>query len=163
MRQIVRDAVLRLGRSVVKPTATGSLYLINPQGIVVGPSGVVSTGGRFVASTLDICNDAFINGGDALTLAGKSDASVVNLGRISSSGGDVFLIARQAVVNAGTVKAPSGTVELAAGETVLMSGETGTVMDALACAISLLMRWPAAAHSPPPDLARATRARSPWE
>ncbi|MDH6147062.1 filamentous hemagglutinin family protein [Paraburkholderia sp. WSM4179] len=103
-----------------KLTATGSLYLINPQGILVGPSGVVSTGGRFVASTLDICNDAFINGGDALTLSGKSDASVINLGRISSSGGDVFLIARQAVVNAGTVRAPSGTVELAAGETVLL-------------------------------------------
>ncbi|RKT22253.1 filamentous hemagglutinin family protein [Paraburkholderia sp. RAU2J] len=103
-----------------KLTATGSLYLINPQGILAGPSGVVSTGGRFVASTLDICNDAFIKGGDALTLSGKSDASVINLGRISSSGGDVFLIARQAVVNAGTVKAPSGTVELAAGETVLL-------------------------------------------
>ncbi|WP_459252510.1 two-partner secretion domain-containing protein [Paraburkholderia strydomiana] len=103
-----------------KLTATGSLYLINPQGILVGPSGVVSTGGRFVASTLDICNDAFIQGGDALTLSGTSDASVINLGRISSSGGDVFLIARQAVINAGTVKAPSGTVELAAGETVLL-------------------------------------------
>ncbi|MGF6607849.1 filamentous hemagglutinin family protein [Paraburkholderia sp. WSM4175] len=103
-----------------KLTATGSLYLINPQGIVVGPSGVVSTGGRFVASTLDICNCAFMNGGDALTLSGKSDASVINLGRLSSSGGDVFLIARQAVVNAGTVRAPSGTVELAAGETVLL-------------------------------------------
>ncbi|WP_236597678.1 filamentous hemagglutinin N-terminal domain-containing protein [Paraburkholderia kirstenboschensis] len=103
-----------------KLTATGSLYLINPQGVLVGPSGVVSTGGRFVASTLDICNDAFINGGDALTLSGKSDASVVNLGRISSSGGDVFLIARQAVINAGTVKAPTGTAELAAGETVLL-------------------------------------------
>ncbi|MBB5461074.1 filamentous hemagglutinin N-terminal domain-containing protein, partial [Paraburkholderia sp. Cpub6] len=86
--------------------ATGSVYLINPQGILVGSSGVVSTGGRFVASTLDICNDAFINGGDALTLSGKSDARVINLGRISSSGGDVFLIARQAVINAGTVKAP---------------------------------------------------------
>ncbi|WP_201703839.1 filamentous hemagglutinin N-terminal domain-containing protein [Paraburkholderia kirstenboschensis] len=103
-----------------KLTATGSLYLINPQGILVGPSGVVSTGGRFVASTLDICNDAFIKGGDALTLSGKSDASVINLGRISSTGGDVFLIARQAVINAGTVKAPGGTVELAAGETVLL-------------------------------------------
>ncbi|WP_184143651.1 two-partner secretion domain-containing protein [Paraburkholderia atlantica] len=103
-----------------KLTATGSLYVINPQGIVVGPSGVISTGGRFVGSTLEICNDDFMNSGKSLTLSGKSDASVINLGRISSSGGDVFLIARQAVVNAGTVKAPSGTVELAAGETVLL-------------------------------------------
>ncbi|MBC8752449.1 MULTISPECIES: two-partner secretion domain-containing protein [Paraburkholderia] len=101
-------------------SATGSLYVINPQGIVVGPSGVISTGGRFVASTLDVCNCAFMNSSNTLTLSGDSNASVINLGRISSSGGDVFLIAREAVVNAGTVKAPKGTAELAAGETVLL-------------------------------------------
>ena len=36
-------------------SATGSVYLINPQGILIGPGGVISTGGRFVASTLDTC------------------------------------------------------------------------------------------------------------
>jgi filamentous hemagglutinin family protein len=101
-------------------SATGSLYVINPQGIVVGPSGVVTTGGRFVASTLDVCNDAFMQGSGAPTLSGDSDASVINLGRISSSGGDVFLIARGAVINAGTVSAPNGTAELAAGGQVLL-------------------------------------------
>jgi filamentous hemagglutinin family protein len=100
-------------------SATGSVYLINPQGIVVGPSGVVTTGGRFVASTLDVCNCAFIKG-DPLSLSGESNASVINLGKISSSGGDVFLIARGGVVNAGTIKAPGGTAELAAGEQVLL-------------------------------------------
>ena len=121
-------------------SATGSVYLINPQGIVVGPSGVVNTGGRFVASTLDLDNCAFING-DALTLSGDSNASVINLGKISSSGGDVFLIARNSVVNAGTIKAPNGTAELAAGEQVLLqdssssqqvfvqTGSAGTVLN----------------------------------
>lgn len=103
-----------------KLTATGSLYVLNPQGIVVGPSGVVSTGGRFVASTLDICNDDFMNSGNSLMLSGKSDASVINLGRISSSGGDVFLIARNAVVNGGTVSAPNGSAEMAAGAAVML-------------------------------------------
>lgn len=103
-----------------KLTATGSLYVINPQGIVVGPAGVISTGGRFVASTLDICNCAFMQGGNALTLSGDSNANVINLGRISSSGGDVFLIARRAVINAGAVSAPNGTAELAAGENILL-------------------------------------------
>ncbi|WP_254604727.1 two-partner secretion domain-containing protein [Paraburkholderia phenoliruptrix] len=103
-----------------KLTATGSLYVINPQGIVVGPSGVVSTAGRFVASTLDVCNCAFMQAGDALTLSGDSNASVINLGRISSSGNDVFLIARRAATNAGTVSAPNGTAELAAGSQVLL-------------------------------------------
>ncbi|MGF6920317.1 filamentous hemagglutinin N-terminal domain-containing protein [Paraburkholderia sp. 40] len=101
-------------------SATGSLYVINPQGIVVGPSGVISTGGRFVASTLDVCNDAFMQGGGSLTLSGDRDASVINLGKVSSSGGDVFLIARRAVINAGTITAPNGTAELAAGEQVLL-------------------------------------------
>lgn len=86
----------------------GGLYVIKPQGIVVGPSGMVTTGGRFVASTVDVCNDAFMQSSGALTLSGDSDASVINLGRISSSGGDVFLIARSAVINTGTVSAPNG-------------------------------------------------------
>ncbi|MBB5496491.1 filamentous hemagglutinin family protein [Paraburkholderia sp. MM5384-R2] len=100
--------------------ATGSVYVINPQGIVVGPSGVITTGGRFVASTLDICNDAFIQGSGSLTLSGNSNAAVINLGKISSGGGDVFLIARHDVINAGTVAAPNGTAELAVGEQVLL-------------------------------------------
>ncbi|SDR10071.1 filamentous hemagglutinin N-terminal domain-containing protein [Paraburkholderia tuberum] len=101
-------------------SATGSLYVINPQGIVVGPSGVISTGGRFVASTLDVCDSAFMQGGGSLTLSGDPNASVINLGKISSSSGDVFLIARHAVINAGTITAPNGTAELAAGEQVLL-------------------------------------------
>ncbi|MDR5774548.1 MULTISPECIES: filamentous hemagglutinin N-terminal domain-containing protein [unclassified Caballeronia] len=101
-------------------SATGGLYVINPQGIVVGPSGVVTTGGRFVASTLDVANDAFMKNSGALTLAGKTDDFVINLGSISSSGGDVFLIAQRAVINAGSVKAPKGTAELAVGEKVLL-------------------------------------------
>ncbi|MBT2793502.1 filamentous hemagglutinin N-terminal domain-containing protein [Paraburkholderia strydomiana] len=101
-------------------SATGSLYVINRQGIVVGPSGVIKTGGRFVASTLDVCSDAFMQGSGSLALSGNSNAAVINLGRISSSGGDVFLVARDAVINAGTVAAPNGTAELAAGGQVLL-------------------------------------------
>ncbi|CAM2143040.1 Filamentous hemagglutinin [Pararobbsia alpina] len=100
-------------------SATGSVYLINPQGIVVGPTGVVSTGGRFVASTLDVDNNAFMQGG-ALTLSGNSDVSVTNLGTIHSASGDVFLIARTTAVNKGTIDAPNGTVEMATGQQVLL-------------------------------------------
>ncbi|WP_175165833.1 filamentous hemagglutinin N-terminal domain-containing protein [Paraburkholderia fynbosensis] len=107
-------------------SATGSLYVINPQGIVVGPSGTITTSGRFVASTLDICNDAFMQGSGSLTLSGSSNAAVINLGKISSSGGDVFLIARHAVINAGTVAVPNGTAELAAGEQMLLQDSAGS-------------------------------------
>lgn len=106
-------------------TATGSLYLINPQGIVVGPGGVVTTGGRFVASTLGVSNNAFMNG-EPLTLTGDSNTSIVNLGKISSSGGDVFLIAHRAVINKGSVRAPKGTSEFAVGERVLLQDSAGS-------------------------------------
>ncbi|MGA7782033.1 MAG: filamentous hemagglutinin N-terminal domain-containing protein [Paraburkholderia sp.] len=102
-----------------KLTATGSVYLINPQGVLVGPNGLVTTGGRFVASTLDVDDNSFMAGGP-LTLNGTSNGVVVNLGRISSSGGDVFLVASKAVANLGTISAPNGTAELAAGTQVLL-------------------------------------------
>ncbi|MGF6507472.1 filamentous hemagglutinin family protein [Paraburkholderia sp. 32] len=99
---------------------TGSIYLVNPHGVLIGPGGVVSTGGRFVASTLDVPNDVFLNppvfGGSAYT--GSSTADVVNLGKISSSGGDVFLISASKVTNAGTIDAPNGNAELVAGRQV---------------------------------------------
>ncbi|RRK00934.1 filamentous hemagglutinin N-terminal domain-containing protein [Opitutaceae bacterium TAV3] len=98
-------------------TATGSVYLVNQSGIVVGREGRIDTGGSFVASTHDVADAAFLAGGD-LTFAGTSDALVVNAGRIGSLGGDVALIARR-VENTGALSAPQGTVALAAGYEVL--------------------------------------------
>ncbi len=98
--------------------ATGSVFLINPAGIVVGKTGVVNTGGRFVATTLDVTNDDFLAGGDT-NFAGDSAAAVINLGQVASMGGDVALIARH-VVNDGTLSAPNGTVGEVAGREVLM-------------------------------------------
>jgi filamentous hemagglutinin family protein len=104
--------------------ATGSVYLVNPQGVLVGPGGVVATGGRFVASALNIDNDAFMQGGP-LTLSGGGSGMVINLGKIGSSGGDVFLVSRTTVVNGGSISAPQGTVELAAGNQVLLQDASG--------------------------------------
>jgi filamentous hemagglutinin family protein len=103
-------------------SANGQVYLINPNGILVGSGGVVDTAG-FLASTLDVSDAAFLRGGD-LRFSGNSKASVVNLGRIGASEGDVILIART-VENHGEIHAPNGTAALAAGSEVLVkaSGE----------------------------------------
>jgi filamentous hemagglutinin family protein len=105
--------------------ATGSVYLINPQGVLVGPTGVIATGGRFVASALNADNDAFMQGG-ALTLSGGGNGVVVNLGRIGSSGGDVFLVSRTLAANLGRIDAPQGTAEVAAGSQVLLQDASGS-------------------------------------
>ncbi|WP_349602568.1 beta strand repeat-containing protein, partial [Azospirillum argentinense] len=99
-------------------TATGSVYLVNPAGVAVGPTGKVLTGGSFTASTLDVSDAAFLKGGDK-TFSGTSKATVTNAGSIGSLGGDVALIARE-VGNSGTITAPNGTVGLAAGYEVLV-------------------------------------------
>lgn len=107
-------------------TATGTLYLVNPAGVVVGPSGSVLTGGSFIASAHDISNDQYLNAG-AIEFSDTSTAAVINAGTISSANGDVALIARK-VENSGTISAPNGTAALLAGYDVLMgetSGENG--------------------------------------
>lgn len=105
-------------------TGTGSVFLVNPAGIAVGPNGVVQTGGSFVASTLDVKDSEFLARG-TMTFDGPSTASVVNLGRIGSSNGDVVLIART-VQNDGLIEAPRGTAAMASGrEVVLSDGSLG--------------------------------------
>jgi hypothetical protein len=71
------------------------------------------------ASTLDLPDTAFMSGG---TLTGSPDAKVVNLGTISSSGGDILLTAHYGVANAGSVSAPKGTAEYASRHQVVLFG-----------------------------------------
>lgn len=100
--------------------ANGKVFLINPNGILVGPSGTIDVGG-LVLSTLDVSDDDFLSGRDMI-FTGTSGAGVVNYGRISAIDGDVFLIGNS-VANYGTIEAANGTVGLAAGSEVLISAE----------------------------------------
>lgn len=102
--------------------ANGKVYLINPNGILIGPNGTIDVGG-FVGSTLDTDDGDFMRGGD-LRFAGNSDAAIVNLGSISALDGDVVLMAGS-VLNEGRISAPRGTAALAAGNDILLteSGE----------------------------------------
>jgi filamentous hemagglutinin family protein len=99
-------------------SSNGRLILVNPNGIVVGPSGQIDTAG-LILSTSNISDKDYLAGGD-LKFSGKSNASIVNQGRITAvDGGDIFLIARK-VDNQGTISAPGGTVGLAGGTEVLI-------------------------------------------
>ncbi|MEZ0298086.1 MAG: choice-of-anchor Q domain-containing protein, partial [Candidatus Methylacidiphilales bacterium] len=105
--------------------ANGKVYLVNPQGVVVGKTGRVNTGGGFTASTLDVSDQEFL-AGKGMTFKGSSSASVVNQGKIKAANGDVMLIARQ-VENQGKITARNGEVHLTGGQEVLVqpSGTTG--------------------------------------
>jgi filamentous hemagglutinin family protein len=112
-----------LSRIAGQLDATGSVFLINPNGIIVQAGGKVVTGGSFVASTRDVTNSAFMAGG-ALDFAGNSTGTVTNLGEITSRNGNVVLIGA-AATNDGSIAAPHGTAALAAGSQVLLSDAAG--------------------------------------
>ena len=100
-------------------TATGSAYLVNPQGVVVGKSGVISTGGSFVATTRPVDPQQFLQSG-TLSLSGSAQASVVNQGQISA--GDQVVLVGQSVRNSGSITA-GGAAVLAAGDTMVLQAQ----------------------------------------
>lgn len=99
-------------------SANGQIFLINPNGVLVGQGAHINTAG-FVASTLDVNNENFMSGGD-LNFVGDSTAKVVNLGKINTSSGDIVLLGRQ-VENRGELNAANGGVYMAAGREVLLA------------------------------------------
>ena len=99
-------------------SSNGSVYLFNPNGIVIGPGGVIRVA-DFVASTLRLTDADFLAGRD-MNFKGTSSASIENYGKIDAIGGDIYLIATN-VVNRGTLTASSGSVNLAAGADVLLT------------------------------------------
>ncbi|MFJ9451107.1 beta strand repeat-containing protein [Herbaspirillum sp. NPDC101397] len=96
--------------------ANGMVALINQNGIMVGPGGVVDVA-RFIASTLNITDGDFLAG--RLTFnAGATVGNVVNEGTIKTgTGGSVYLIGAN-VSNSGVIQSPNGEILLAAGQTV---------------------------------------------
>lgn len=104
--------------------ANGQVYLVNPNGIVITPSGVVRAGGGFVASTLGISDDDFKSGRRTFSGNGAS-AAVVNQGLIEVGRGGYAALLGGSVDNSGTISVPLGRVGLGAGEqaTLDISGD----------------------------------------
>ncbi|HEX5282087.1 MAG TPA: filamentous hemagglutinin N-terminal domain-containing protein [Micropepsaceae bacterium] len=103
--------------------ATGSVYLINQNGIVITPTGQVITGGDFVASTRDTADPGAGNG--IVHLSGSSGAGVSNAGTINS-GGSAVLVGKSAT-NTGAVSAPNGIAALVAGDDVTLQPGPGAL------------------------------------
>ncbi len=91
--------------------SNGQLFLVNRNGILIGPDGKVDARGGFIASTLDIANDDFMAG--RLDFRGSGSGSVVNRGVIT--GGAVALLGSR-VANLGTIASPMGRVAIGAAQ-----------------------------------------------
>ena len=95
--------------------ANGNVFLVNPNGIVVGAGARINVNG-LVASTLELSDANFMLGSDFL-FEGNSNASVINEGVVQALGGDIYILGSH-VENHGTLQAENGTVGLGAGQSI---------------------------------------------
>ncbi|WP_233215599.1 YDG domain-containing protein [Rhodopirellula bahusiensis] len=117
--------------------SNGNVMLVNPSGIMVNSSGMVNTNG-FTASTFDVTNESFLNGGPLVFTNDGSDASIVNEGSIQTGSGGAHLIANE-IANDGMIASDGGNITLSAGGTVTLDNGVTYVqasMDTLASGIS---------------------------
>ncbi|MEB3362156.1 MAG: filamentous hemagglutinin N-terminal domain-containing protein, partial [Synechococcaceae cyanobacterium] len=125
---------------LIKSSGTANLYLINPQGIIFGPTGAIQVGGSFVASTASAITfgdqsfaaagtigDAplitssvtpglqFGSGRAQLKVAGKLEVLQGNTIHLAAGPGDSVDIS-------GSLQAPSGSIEISGGAPIAISG-----------------------------------------
>jgi filamentous hemagglutinin family protein len=98
--------------------ANGQVFLINPNGIVFGPSAEVNVGG-LVASTLDL-NEADTPG-NTKTFSGTGTGAVLNQGTLTAAQGGYVVLLGNHVSNEGVISAQLGTVALGAGSAITLT------------------------------------------
>ncbi|MBV5340433.1 MAG: filamentous hemagglutinin N-terminal domain-containing protein [Deltaproteobacteria bacterium] len=109
-------------------SGNGQVWVINPNGLLVGPGATVQTG-SFLASTMNITNENFLSGKQLFTNTAGSEASISNLGNISAANGGYVVLAAPSVTNSGKISANMGTVHLASGDTVTLSLDNGSLIN----------------------------------
>ena len=97
--------------------ANGQVFLINPNGIVFGPTAEVNVGG-LVASTLELADGTT---GSTKSFSGSGSGSVVNQGTITATQGGYVVLLGNHVSNEGVISAQLGSVALGAGSAVTLS------------------------------------------
>jgi filamentous hemagglutinin family protein len=112
----VLDHVTSATPSLINGTiqSNGSVYLINPAGVIFGAGAVVDVN-RFYAAAANFSNQDFLGGIDHFTAV---SGMVSNSGQIRAN--QVSLIGSQ-VMNQGNIIAPNGYVAMLAGSDVLVS------------------------------------------
>ena len=99
--------------------SNGRVFLINPAGIVMGPSSVIDTAG-FLASTLDISDHDFVAGRFAFR-GGPDTGGIESEGYIRTGpDGEIILIAPE-IENSGIIETEGGRLVLAAGRSVTLT------------------------------------------
>lgn len=95
--------------------SNGRVFLINPQGVLVGESGRIDCA-SFLAAALQIDNQAFSQGRD-VQFKGSNGGKIINRGRMSAFGGPLILIGSE-IENTGDLEAKDKAVFMITGDEV---------------------------------------------
>ncbi len=103
-------------------SANGQVWVINPNGLLIGPGAQINTAG-FLGSTLNISDQNFLAGNYKFTAAPSSLASIINRGNISVSPNGYVALLSPSVTNEGTIVANAGKVFIGSGEEMTLNFE----------------------------------------
>ncbi|MGB4116975.1 MAG: filamentous hemagglutinin N-terminal domain-containing protein [Polaromonas sp.] len=107
-------------------TASGQVFILNPNGILFGAGSQVNVGG-IVASTLGMNPTDFMNGSNTFTKT-TGTGSVVNQGSMTAAQGGYLALLAPEVRNEGVMTASLGTALLAAGNKVTLNLNNGSLL-----------------------------------
>jgi len=117
--------------------ANGKIWLLNPNGILFGPSAKINTAG-FLASTLHMSNDDFLNRSYIFTKSSDTPGFVINKGQITITDNGYVVLMGAAVKNNGVIQANLGKVILSAGEKIALDLDSeGTISVVIEDPVSL--------------------------
>jgi filamentous hemagglutinin family protein len=113
-------------------SANGKVWVVNPNGLLVGPSGKIETAG-FMGSTLNIGNEDFMSGKYIFKAVSGQLSAISNLGNITAADGGYVVLISPSIANEGTITTGFGKTYLASGDAITLnfagSGLIGFTID----------------------------------
>ncbi|TAN45697.1 MAG: filamentous hemagglutinin N-terminal domain-containing protein [Nitrospirae bacterium] len=101
-------------------SANGRVFVVNPNGLLIGPTGRIETAG-FIGSTMNIANEDFLSGKYIFKAISGQLSAISNLGKITTSDGGFAALIAPSITNEGAILANLGKVYLASGEEVALN------------------------------------------
>jgi filamentous hemagglutinin family protein len=99
--------------------ANGRIFIVNPHGVVFGPTASVNTAG-LVATTAGIDDNSFMQGRYEFRTPAPDSSQVSNQGVITTTAGGRVALLGVSVENTGTINANGGVVVLGSGQIFLV-------------------------------------------
>lgn len=99
--------------------ANGQVWLLNPSGVMIGNGGSINTA-SFLASTLDINNNDFINARYRFDVTTNTTGRVVNAGTIKAAENGYVVLSGKQINNEGVIEAKLGSVLLGSGQAMTL-------------------------------------------